>query len=34
VGAVSQNGYFLIGTLFFAVMGAVLYKLATKNADA
>jgi putative OPT family oligopeptide transporter len=34
VGAVSQNGYFLIGTLFFAVMGAVLYKVATKKADA
>ena len=34
VGAVSQNGYFLIGTLFFAVMGAILYKVATKKADA
>ena len=34
VHSVSQNGYFLIGTLFFAAMGAILYKVATKKADA
>jgi putative OPT family oligopeptide transporter len=34
VHSVSQNGYFLIGTLFFAIMGAILYKVATKKADA
>jgi putative OPT family oligopeptide transporter len=34
VHSISQNGYFLIGTLFFAAMGAILYKVATKKADA
>jgi putative OPT family oligopeptide transporter len=34
VHSVSLNGYFLIGTLFFAAMGAILYKVATKKADA
>jgi putative OPT family oligopeptide transporter len=34
VHSVSQNGYFLIGTLFFVAMGAILYKVAIKKADA
>jgi putative OPT family oligopeptide transporter len=34
VHSVSQNGYFLMGTLFFALMGAILYKVATKKAEA
>ena len=30
----SQGGYFLVGTVFFALMGWILYKVATKKAEA
>ncbi|HCL05492.1 MAG TPA: peptide transporter [Chitinophagaceae bacterium] len=33
VSALSENGYFLLGTLFFALMGFVLYRVAMKKTD-
>lgn len=33
VSALSENGYFLLGTLFFALMGFILYRVAMKKAD-
>lgn len=30
-GALSENGYFLLGTLFFAAMGFILYRVAIKK---
>lgn len=31
VGMLSENGYFLLGTLFFALMGLILYRVAMKK---
>ncbi len=33
-GALSQSGYFLMGTIFFALMGWILYKVAIKKVEA
>lgn len=33
VSALSENGYFLLGTLFFALMGFILYRVAMKKTD-
>lgn len=33
VSSLSENGYFLLGTLFFALMGFILYRVAMKKAD-
>lgn len=33
VGALSENGYFLLGTLFFALMGFILYRVAMKKTE-
>ncbi len=33
VSALSENGYFMLGTLFFALMGFVLYRVAMKKTD-
>ena len=33
VSALSENGYFLLGTLFFALMGFVLYRVSMKKTD-
>ena len=30
-GTLSQGGYFILGTIFFAVMGTILYKVAIKK---
>jgi hypothetical protein len=30
-GALSQTGYFILGTLFFALMGWILYRVAMKR---
>ena len=31
VQLLSENGYFILGTLFFATMAGILYKVATKK---
>ncbi|NCT92811.1 MAG: oligopeptide transporter, OPT family [Chitinophagaceae bacterium] len=31
LGALNENGYFLLGTLFFALMGLILYRVAVKD---
>jgi hypothetical protein len=31
VNTLSENGYFLLGTLFFALMGFILYRVAMKK---
>ncbi len=33
VGMLSENGYFLLGTLFFALMGLILYRVAMKKTE-
>lgn len=33
VGVLSENGYFLLGTLFFALMGFILYRVAMKKTE-
>lgn len=33
VSSLSENGYFLLGTLFFALMGFILYRVAMKKTD-
>ncbi|TDO28932.1 OPT family oligopeptide transporter [Sediminibacterium goheungense] len=33
VSSLSENGYFLLGTLFFALMGLILYRVAMKKAE-
>jgi len=33
VSTLSENGYFLMGTLFFALMGFILYRVAMKKTD-
>ena len=33
VSTLSENGYFMLGTLFFALMGFVLYRVAMKKTD-
>lgn len=33
VSSLSENGYFLLGTLFFALMGLILYRVAIKKAE-
>lgn len=33
-GALSQSGYFLMGTIFFALMGWILFKVAIKKVEA
>ncbi len=33
VSALSENGYFLLGTLFFALMGLILYRVAMKKTE-
>ena len=30
-GWLSENGYFLLGTVFFALMGVILYRVAIKK---
>ena len=33
VELLSENGYFLLGTLFFALMGLILYRVAMKKTE-